>query len=187
LQRAVEMAHVLLEGVVGRQVHAAAEPPHRILAFGQRDEAAHVQVHGGAIRIARMQYQRHAHGLEAAAGQLGAMRSRRGGHALTHHVREVHPAALEEVAVLDHPGEAAAAARAFPAVGAEGLAVEGLEALDDAVLQVGEPGFDDAWIHAGSSEALARKRHARSVRAGVCCGMKREAVPRGCGDGGGGA
>jgi hypothetical protein len=43
-------------------------------------------------------------------------------------VGEVAAAALEEVALLDQPGEAAAAGRAGPAVGAEGLAVEGFEA-----------------------------------------------------------
>jgi hypothetical protein len=43
-------------------------------------------------------------------------------------VGEVAAAALEEVALLDQAGEAAAAGRARPAVGAEGLAVEGFEA-----------------------------------------------------------
>jgi hypothetical protein len=45
---------------------------------------------------------------------------------------EVDAAALEEAALLDQAGEAAAALGARPSVGEEGLAVEGGQGIDDA-------------------------------------------------------
>ena len=47
---AVEMPRVLGERVIGRQVHAAAEPPDRSGASLLRHEEAHVHVHGGDVR-----------------------------------------------------------------------------------------------------------------------------------------
>src|SRR5690606_11775968 len=50
---AVEMRSVLLEPVVRREVHAAAEPPDgRTGVPGVRGKEAHVHVHGGYVRIA---------------------------------------------------------------------------------------------------------------------------------------
>jgi hypothetical protein len=82
----MEMARIVLEGVIGRQVHAAAEPPHGFFAFLFGDEEAHVHVRGRAIRVARMQYQRDAHGFPAAAGELGPVGGGGGGHLLAHDV-----------------------------------------------------------------------------------------------------
>jgi hypothetical protein len=62
-------------------------------------------------------------------------------------VREIDAAALEEAAFLDQPRNAAAAFRALPRVGAEGLAVEGFEFPDDAGLEGGEVGFEDMGVH----------------------------------------
>src|SRR5690606_33182197 len=60
LAHAVEAYDVLLERIVGREIHAAAEPPYRRVAVPVRpgDEEAHVHVHGGHVRVARMQYER---------------------------------------------------------------------------------------------------------------------------------
>ena len=118
-----------------------------------------------------MQHQRHAHGLEAAPGELRAVRGGRGGHAVAHHVRKIDPAALEEVAVLDDAREPATATGAIPAVAAEGLAVEGFETLDDALLQRGKPGFDGARIHSG----LAPDRAVADVAA-VLAAVEEDAV-----------
>src|SRR5688500_11470313 len=46
----VEVARVLFESVVGREIHAAAEPP-RVA----RREEAHIHVHRGTVWVARMQ------------------------------------------------------------------------------------------------------------------------------------
>jgi len=74
---AVEMPRVVLVAVIRREVHAAAEPEERRLAFLRGDQQAHVHVHGRAVRIARMHDERHAHRLEAAPGKLRPRRARR--------------------------------------------------------------------------------------------------------------
>src|SRR6266568_37266 len=43
----------------------------RLALRPRRDQKPQVQVNGRGIRVARMQHQRHAHGFEGAAGQLG--------------------------------------------------------------------------------------------------------------------
>src|SRR5690606_11215384 len=93
------------------------------------------------------------------------------GHAVAHHMRKIDPAALEEVAFFDDARESATATRAIPAVAAEGLAVEGFEALDDSLLQPGEPGCDGAWIHS----ALASDRAVADVAA-VLAALEEDAV-----------
>ena len=112
----VEMPGIFLEAVVGRQVHAAAEPPDRFLARLLGDEEAHVHVRGRAVGVARMEHQRDTHRLPAATRQFGAVRGGRGGHLLAHDVREIDPAALEHLAILDQAGDPAAALRSVPSV-----------------------------------------------------------------------
>jgi len=59
--RAMKMDGVLLEPVIRRQVHAATEPPRcGRVRFGidsgrVRGKTPHVEMHGGRIRVARMQ------------------------------------------------------------------------------------------------------------------------------------
>ena len=55
---AVKMDRVFGEAVIGRQVHAAAEPPDCRTALFTRDKKAQVHVHGRRVGIARMQHQR---------------------------------------------------------------------------------------------------------------------------------
>ena len=64
----------------------------------------------------------------------------------------------EEVALFDQPGDAAAAGRAGPAVGAEGLAVEGFEGCDDAGLEVEEVGFDGGAVRHGEAPGMKKRR-----------------------------
>ena len=54
------------------------------------------------------------------------------------HAREVDAGALEECAVLEHAGGAAAAFRALPAIRDEASAIGRLERGDDARLHAGE-------------------------------------------------
>jgi hypothetical protein len=61
-------------------------------------------------------------------------------------MREIDTAALEEMAFLDQPRQAAAAFRAIPGVGAEALAVEGFEFADNAALQAGEIGLEAGGV-----------------------------------------
>ncbi len=136
----VEVARVLLEAVVRRQVHAAAEPDHRLGIARRRDrDHAHVHVHGRHVRVARMEDQRDAHRLERRLRQVGAVLRGRRRQRATAHVRERAAAALEQRAVLDQPGDAVAleraAGRTRPAIDDERVAALGLERGDDARLQ----------------------------------------------------
>src|SRR6185437_9352027 len=76
----VEVARILGEAVDRREIHAAAEPPDRRgvgNAMSACAEMADVQMHDRHIRIARMQYERHAERLPCASGELRPVRSRR--------------------------------------------------------------------------------------------------------------
>src|SRR6266567_938423 len=140
---AMEVNRIVLESVVGGQVHSTAKPPDRLrqrsLAFlGQGHEQPHVHMYRRREGVARMQYQRHAHHLEAAPRKLRSRGARRPRQALTLDVREVDPAALEYVPLFEDAGHALAAGRAFPRITAKRLAIDRLEASHDACLQVDE-------------------------------------------------
>jgi len=89
-----------------------------------------------------MQHQRHAERFPLAAGEFGPMRGGGWRQAVAGDVREVHAAALEEVAFFDDAGGAPA-----PGVAPERLAVEAFEGSDDALLQAGEVVVDEGGIH----------------------------------------
>ena len=163
LAGAVEMDRVFLEGIVRREVHAAAEPEHVIVVRGMHglgDEDAYVHVHGGHVRVARVDHQRDTHGFPGASGQLGAMGAGRGRQRGAGHVAEQHATAFEHPPAFDQPGDAASAFGPFPGVRAEGIAFDFLQALDDAGLQAGEIGAGQrgVYLHAvpGSAGALRR-------------------------------
>src|SRR5882672_163938 len=134
----VEVARVLLEAVVGGEVHAAAEPPHRIASRLGRDEKAHVHVHGRHEGVARVQHQRHAHCLEAAAREVRARRARGRGQLPAFHAREIHPAALEYASLLDDPAFAPSAFATLPAIQTERPTVDAFKLRNDAVLESDE-------------------------------------------------
>ena len=86
----------------------------------------------------------------AATTVAGQLRAHGGGGSrqrLTGDVREIDAAALEEVTFLDQPRGAATTFRAYPAVGAEALAVEGFELGNDAGLQRRKIGLESLGIH----------------------------------------
>ncbi|MCY1551741.1 hypothetical protein D9M68_880930 [compost metagenome] len=71
------------------------------------------------------------------------MRAGRRRQAGAEHMREIHPAFLDQRAIGDHPGAATAASRALPGVLDEtGAAVFGFEGGADAVLQIEQVGLD---------------------------------------------
>jgi len=160
-----EVRCVFLEGVVRRQVHAAAEPADRLAARGRGHEHAHVHVHGGHVRVARVEHERHAHRLERRAGQFRAVLRGRWWQRLALHVREAAAAALDHRTAFEQAREAIAfepdagppqggrspsggrrrrrlggqhlsTRFALPRVGDEGMAILGLDRVDDAALQI---------------------------------------------------
>ena len=167
---AVEVDRVLVVAVVRRQVHASAEPPHRIGVGARRDEHAHVHVHGRRVRIAGMQDERHARRLPCAPREIGTVRRRGRRQRRAADVGEIHAPALEHGAVLDQARDAAAAFRTIPRVAQERPAVDRLEPRDDALLQAGEIGADRGDVH-GDSAASGRRTTCVPRRGGRCrCG-----------------
>src|SRR2546421_2249316 len=124
--RGVKVARVLLEPVVGGHVHASAEPPDRLALRLSRDQEPHVHVNGRDIGIARMQYQRHAGGLECAAGQLGPRGARGGREPLPVHAGEIHSAALEHAPALHDAPLTSAGSPPVPVVAADAAAFPSL-------------------------------------------------------------
>src|SRR5262245_53401194 len=142
LAGAVGVARGVVEAVIRGEIHAAAEPPGVL-----RGEKAHVEVNGWAVGVARMQDQRYPHRLPGLPGELRARGRCRGRELRSLDAREIDPAALEEPSVLDHAREPAAAFGALPFVGLEGVAVGGLEARDDFLLQGKEIAANGADVH----------------------------------------
>ena len=78
---------------------------------------------------------------------MPARRGGRRGEAGAPHAREIHPAALEQCAFLEHAREAAAALGAGPGIAAEPAAVERFECGDDARLQLREVVAERFEVH----------------------------------------
>jgi hypothetical protein len=133
---AMEVHRILLHAVVGREVHPAAEPDDRRRILRHGSEQAHVHVHRGHVRVARVQHERHAHRFERRASERRPVRGGRGRHRRTADMAEVAAAALEEIPLLDETGDAVAlqafARLARPGIGEEGLAIQRGQRLDDA-------------------------------------------------------
>ena len=164
----VEVPGILFLAVIGREVHAATEPPHVLLGRrgGQRTEETHVHVHGGHVGIARVQHQRHACGPRLAPGQLRPVGRGGGGQLADLHVGEHHAGTLEELAIVQHAADAAAlggaVGLALPGIAQELVAANIFEARHDAGLQPGEPGGDGVMFG-------RRRRQGRGVHDG-CSG-----------------
>src|ERR1051325_11136722 len=126
----VEVARILREAVIRREIHAAAEPP-RVA----RAEKAHVHMDRRAIRIARVQHQRKPHRLVRPSRELRARRARRGGEGAAAHPGKVDARALEYGSLFEYPAHSAAALGTLPRIGAEGSAVGRFERRHDARLQ----------------------------------------------------
>src|SRR5688572_5828639 len=150
---AMPVKHVLAHRVVRRQVEAAAEPPHGRAVCRLRDEVTEVQVRRRHVRVVRVQHERDAHRRERRSRERRPVVRGRSGQARGRDFGIVDAALLDERAVLQHARFAAAAARALPAVAAEGChAVGALDRVDEALLQAGEPlAHGDAISHGSRS------------------------------------
>ncbi len=166
----MKMHGVFRKAVIGREIHAAAEPPDGITAFFRGDKTAHVHVRGGAVGIARMQHQRNTHGFPFASRQLGAVRGGRGGQLVAGDVGEIDAAALEEGAFFDQPRNATTTLRTCPRVAPERLAVEGFQRCDNAFLQPRKVGFDSGAIHWSMARwPLSAEWRDIQYRGGIAC------------------
>src|SRR5207249_187260 len=87
------------------------------------------------------------------------------------YVREADAGALEEPAVFEHACHAAAALRALPCVGPEGIAVKRGKTRDDRLLETGEKLADAAAIH------VAALLLARPGRRDFCSACFQRAMP----------
>mmetsp|Transcript_1038 Transcript_1038/g.3831 ORF Transcript_1038/g.3831 Transcript_1038/m.3831 type:complete len:367 (-) Transcript_1038:175-1275(-) len=138
----VEVRHVVLEEVRGRDVRPAAEPPDAAV----RLEVAVVEMHRRGHRVARVHHRRNAAGEErnllarrVALGAVRAARRRRLQRLLRHgaiYHGDRHARLLKDFAVLHHARNAAAAVLAQPRVLLERrAAVELFDGCGNAVLR----------------------------------------------------
>src|SRR5690606_22748163 len=133
---AVEMLHIFLEAVIGREVHAAAEPPDCFLVWCSGDEETYIHVHSGHIGIAWMQYQRYAHRFPFTTGKLGTIGCRGCRQRIACHMRKADAAALEHMAVLYDARNTSATFRAVPTVEQERRAIGLLQRCHNALLEI---------------------------------------------------
>ncbi len=149
LDGAVEVDGVLVEEVGRGEVGAAAEPPGVGGAVGVGGfEVAVVEVHGRGHGVVRVQDHAEAGGEELEALDVRVQRlvvdahllDRGAGQAAVHD-GGVDAGFFEDVAVLEHAADAAAAVGARPGVGAEFVPVELLEGGDDGRLLGLDEGF----------------------------------------------
>ena len=136
---------------------------------GMRGEHAHVHVHRRHVRIARMEHERDAHRLERRAGELAARCCvADGGSARARDVREaaaarartrLPPSSMREHRRRRPPGR-------VPGVAQERVAVDRLEARDDALLQAEQVVADGGGVQ--SSSALSNGAVA-DVACGTAC------------------
>ena len=181
----VKMPGIFHLAVVGREVHAATEPPHVLFVGrgGHGAEEAHVHVHRGHVGVARMQHQRHPGGAGLAAGQFLAVGGGRGRHLGHFHVGEHHAAALQHVAVVDHAADAAPLGGrirfALPGIMQEGAAVHALQPRHDAGLQPGKPGGNGVVLGGGGGmRRRAGRGGCRAAVHGVSCQIRPPGSPR---------
>ena len=152
----VEVLGVFKEGVVGGEVGAAAEPPHRTCL-----EVAVVEVNGGDIGAAGVQHHRGAGGKPALALGLGALAQDRRGQLVALHLGEVHTSLFKHPAAGHHPRTTAAALGPDPALFRKGgAAIEGLQAGADRILQTHQQGL-------GPGAGVGRGALQGQVRAGA--------------------
>ncbi len=111
LQGLVKVHHIVVEGVVGGEVNAAAKPPHR-----PRLKVAIVEVHRRNERVAGVQHHRGAGGVEAVARRLGPLHQNRRRQVVAPHFRKIDAALLKDIALLDHARSPAAALGPLPGV-----------------------------------------------------------------------
>ena len=97
----MKMLRVFGVTVIRREIHAAAEPPDRILGRRMRDEEAHVHVHGRGVGIARVQNERYPGRIPRTACEFRTRRGCRGRQRFPGDVREIDAAALEDLALLE--------------------------------------------------------------------------------------
>src|ERR1700736_2836022 len=114
----MKMSRVLPEAVIGREIHAAAEPPDRLRfgLAGKRGEESQVHVDSWHMGSPRMQHRRHAHDLERAPGKLRPRRARRRGQPLTLDVRKIDAATLKHPALFQDAARSAATFGSLPFV-----------------------------------------------------------------------
>ena len=93
--------------------------------------------------------------LEARACQVWAPRRGRGRQLVADDVREVHPGALDRLAVLENPGAAAASLRTIPFLLYECAPVLRLKRLCEPVLKIEEKGANSRPVGGGGRRLVS--------------------------------
>ena len=147
--RAVPVARVLLEAVIGGEIESAAEPEdglrpimiHMVFRLGQ--EEPDIGVGGGDIGVLRVDHERHAQCPESSAGQLRSVGGGRRRQGAAEDLGEVDPGLLEDPTPGQDARTPAAAFGPLPAVLGKACGpILSLDGRTDPLLQVMEIGPD---------------------------------------------
>ena len=132
----MEMAGILQKGVIGSQVGATTEPPHR-----SGLEVAVIEMHRRHPGIAGVQHHRGADRKPTVPFGLRALVEDRRRQLGPLHLRKIDAPLFEDPALLHHPGAATAALRPLPTLLLKlALPIERLEPLTDRILQPHQQG-----------------------------------------------
>ena len=130
------MNGIFFIAIVRRQVEPASHPPHRLLAGFLCHEHAYIGMRRRRVRVAGVDDQRNTHGPKAASGEFRTVLCGRRWHARANHMRKVHAALFDHIALSQYPADAATAFRPIPGFSSESRAtVDGLKLPADLVLK----------------------------------------------------
>ena len=150
----VKVLRIFFKAIVGREVHATAKPADRFTtAHGRGGNHAHVHVHRGHIRVARVKHQRHTHGLERCTRQFRAVLCGRRRQLWPADVRKPTACPLEHRPTFQDACDAAALQPLTcwlgPSVFQKCRAIDLGNGRGDACLQTGEVGANRLSLVAG--------------------------------------
>ena len=150
----VEMHSVFFKAVKRSQIHAAAEPAHRLASAGKWRGRKHpdIHMHRRHIRIAGVKDQRNTHRFERRAGQFGPVLGGGRRQLQATNLRKAAAGALEHATLLHDFGDAVSLqrlARFFqPFIVGKRLAVGLGDGIRDAFLQTGQKGANGCQVDA---------------------------------------
>ena len=138
-QATVEVDRVFLEAVVRRQVHAAAEPDHRLAPGGSAASMRTFMCTVGTYGLRGWNTSETPIASNGAPASSGAVLRRRGRQRRPLTCEKLQPPRSSSAPAFDQARDAVAlelaAGLALPGVADEGVAAFGLERVDDALLQ----------------------------------------------------
>src|ERR1039457_3429897 len=151
----VPVQHVLVEGIKGREIEPAAEPPNGGTALRCRYQETDIAMGGRRVGTSRVKNQRYSHGFERRSGDFQPQVRSRLRHLFPVDMRKGYAGSLEYLAAAQHAALAAAAFSALPRIAPEFRGVERLYRFGDAIVQPLQVVLDRGCIRCGGDRYRA--------------------------------